>query len=378
MFFQGHIKGKALSARLILVLFLFLSTIGTFLPAGAAEVKPAAPAESKKLPGAPVLIDKNTLFYVPARVLSFSPEERAKLIEERIKRLLKDPLLQINSIVAVDAETTSEVVAGDTVIMTVTDDDARAAGRKRLVLAQEYAQIIKNTIDAKRKEYSLKAIVFGAIFAFIATGVLILLLLLMKKVFRKVYAKLTSWEGTRIRALRFQNLEILSAGQATTFLIRLAEFARFAIVIILFYFYIPLLLSFFPWTRGIAAAIYDYIFSPLRLIGQSAVSYLPKLFFLLIIFLVTYYALKFIKFFFKALEKGTISFPGFYQKWAGPTYKIARFLAYAFAAVVAFPYLPGSDSPAFRGVSIFIGVLFSLGSTGVVSNAVAGASLTST
>ena len=341
-------------------------------------MKPAAPAESKKLPGAPVLIDKNTLFYVPARVLSFSPEERAKLIEERIKRLLKDPLLQINSIVAVDAETTSEVVAGDTVIMTVTDDDARAAGRKRLVLAQEYAQIIKNTIDAKRKEYSLKAIVFGAIFAFIATGVLILLLLLMKKVFRKVYAKLTSWEGTRIRALRFQNLEILSAGQATTFLIRLAEFARFAIVIILFYFYIPLLLSFFPWTRGIAAAIYDYIFSPLRLIGQSAVSYLPKLFFLLIIFLVTYYALKFIKFFFKALEKGTISFPGFYQKWAGPTYKIARFLAYAFAAVVAFPYLPGSDSPAFRGVSIFIGVLFSLGSTGVVSNAVAGASLTST
>jgi small-conductance mechanosensitive channel len=378
MFSQSHNQGRSFPARLILFLFLFLSTIGASLPDGAAEVRSAPPAEAKKLPGAPVLIDKITLFYVPARVLSFSPEERAKLIEERINRLLKNPLLEVNSIVAADAETTSDVVAGDTVIMTVTDEDAKAAGQKRLLLAQEFAQIIRNTIDAKRREFSLKAIIFGAIFAFIATGVLILILVLMKKGFRKVYAKLVSWEGTRIRALRFQNLEILSAGRATIFLIRLAKFARFAIVIILFYFYIPLLLSFFPWTSGIAAAIYDYIFSPLRLIGQSVVSYLPKLFFLLIIFLITYYALKFIKFFFKALEKGTISFPGFYQEWAGPTYKIACFLAYAFAAVVAFPYLPGSDSPAFRGVSIFLGVLFSLGSTGVVANAVAGLSLTYT
>src|SRR6185369_12689085 len=88
------------------------------------------------------------------------------------------------------------------------------------------------------------------------------------------------------------------------------------------------------------------------------------------------YLFKLMRMFFEGLERGAITFPGFYPDWARPTFRIAGFLLIAFMAVVAFPYIPGSDSPAFKGVSIFLGVILSLGSSSVVSNILAGLTMT--
>jgi small-conductance mechanosensitive channel len=147
---------------------------------------------------------------------------------------------------------------------------------------------------------------------------------------------------------------------------------RVLLTIILFYFYIPILFSFFPWTYGHAGVLFDYVLYPFKVIGKAILAYLPNLFFLAVIGVVTHYINRLILFFFDALEKGTLSLPGFYREWAMPTYKIVRFLVFMFALVMAFPYLPGSESEAFKGVSIFLGVLFSLGSTSAVANVVAG------
>jgi len=74
--------------------------------------------------------------------------------------------------------------------------------------------------------------------------------------------------------------------------------------------------------------------------------------------------------------QGRLTLAGFYPEWAMPTYRIVWFLTMAFTVVIAYPYLPGSDSPAFRGISLFLGVLFSLGSTSIIANIVAGVILT--
>ena len=105
---------------------------------------------------------------------------------------------------------------------------------------------------------------------------------------------------------------------------------------------------------------------------------MPSLFYLIVIVLVTRYLLKLIHAIFRAIESGAITFAGFYREWAEPTYKIARVLVLALAAVLCFPYLPGAHTDAFKGVSLFLGVLFSLGSSSAVSNIVAGIVLTYT
>ncbi len=138
------------------------------------------------------------------------------------------------------------------------------------------------------------------------------------------------------------------------------------------------MLGFFPWTRGYAVIVYRFISTPVGAVTRGFVAYLPNLFFIAVILFVTYYLIKFTKLIFNEIGKGTISLPGFYRGWARPTFKIVRFLIIAFTAIAIFPYLPGAGSDAFKGVSLFLGVLFSLGSTGAIANIVAGVVLTYT
>jgi small-conductance mechanosensitive channel len=115
---------------------------------------------------------------------------------------------------------------------------------------------------------------------------------------------------------------------------------------------------------------------PLTAIEKAILTHIPNVVFIVIIVIIVRYILKLMKYFFQAVEKGNITFSGFYPEWSKPTYKILSYLVIAFFVVVAYPYIPGSDSQAFKGISIFVGVLFSLGSQSAVSNMIAGFALT--
>jgi small-conductance mechanosensitive channel len=336
---------------------------------------PSKTAKTEQLPTsltAEVRFEGKTLFEVKERVLSFSPEDRARLIAERIDTISTDPLLRIGDIKAIETDEGSAISYRDRIIMTVTDKDARSAGQPRSVLAQEYIKIIQTAINEKQARYSFKSMILGIVYALLSIAIIIAILFIFKKIFPKFYHTVSSWKDVRIHSIRVQQLEVLSAERIISVIISSIRGIRAVLTIILFYFYIPILFSFFPWTHGLAGTLFDYILSPFKAVGKAILGYLPNLFFLAVIGVVTHYANKLIHFIFGELEKGTLSLPGFYQEWAMPTYKIVRFLVFMVALVMAFPYLPGSESEAFKGVSIFLGVLFSLGSTSAVANVVAG------
>lgn len=339
-------------------------------PAGKPEHDRTASA------GAPVTVGKDTLFFVQERVLSFSPEDRARAVSDRIRSIMKNALVSLESITVVEDETTSDIVAGDLIIMSVTDRDARAAGLTRQELAREHAQSIRTALEAQIQARSVKVILTAAGLFLLATAVLVTSIWLLRLMFAKLAIKVASWEGTRIKPLRFQSLEILSAGRIVAILLKTLKGLRLAVVLLLFYVYIPMVLNFFPWTHGAASLLYGYMIAPLVTIVQSFLAFIPNLLFIVVIVVVIRYVIKGIRFVFSALASGAISLPGFYRDWAMPTFNIVRFLFIVFGAVVIFPYLPGSKSPAFQGISIFLGVLFSLGSTSAVANMVAGVILT--
>ncbi|MHB8121366.1 MAG: mechanosensitive ion channel family protein [Desulfuromonadaceae bacterium] len=323
-----------------------------------------------------VMLSGKPVLSIKTRVLSFSPEDRAKTISSRLDRLANDPLFQPSSLKVVDSENTSDIISGDMVVMSVADADAAAEGKPRLVLAEENAAKIRVAVEARNKEYSMRSLLFGALYSLLATLVLVTALVLINRFLPRFIAKTESWRGTYIRSIQFQTIEILNEARIAAIITSLIRGTRFVLLLGLLYLYIPLVLSFFPWTHGMATKLFDYILTPIEKVGMSFVSYLPNIFFLIVIITIAHYIIIFTKFLFSEIGKQTISLPGFYYDWADPTFKIVRFLIIAFAAVVAFPYLPGSDSPAFKGVSVFLGVLFSLGSTSAVSNIVAGVILT--
>ncbi len=370
------------SRHLTCALSVVLQTLAVSLalPAHAApQAAPAAVAAPTARPaGAPVVVAGQTLFYVPARMFTFSPEDRAKAIANHVQWLSGQSPAQIRTVHPEEAETTTAIVLGDVVIATVTDSDAQAAGESRQELAKEYTQVIQRTALALRDQHSVRTILFGALYSLIATVLLVVILRLLGFGFSKLYAKLESWHGVYIRSIRIQKLELLPAERITALLLAAARGARLVLSLALLYAYVTIVTNFFPWTRGYSVVLLDYVLAPVRIVWSALTSYVPDLFFVAIIVIVAYYVTKFVKFLFGEVANGSVSLPGFFPEWAMPTYRIVRLLIIAFTLVVAFPYLPGSKSPAFQGVSIFFGVLISLGSSSAVANVVAGTVLTYT
>jgi small-conductance mechanosensitive channel len=142
------------------------------------------------------------------------------------------------------------------------------------------------------------------------------------------------------------------------------------------YIYLNTLLGLYPWTRPVAIILFDLVMNPIQSLWKGFLGSLPDLVFLAVLFLIVRYILKLIRTFFKGIETGRIKLQNFDSDWAEPTYRILRLLVIAFSIVVAYPYIPGSDSGAFKGVSLFLGVIFSLGSSSFIANMMAGMAMT--
>jgi small-conductance mechanosensitive channel len=147
-------------------------------------------------------------------------------------------------------------------------------------------------------------------------------------------------------------------------------------VLVAVFFYLYGVLSLFPWTRGFANHLFVGVVGPFRNLGLELAEEFPNLVFLIVLFVAVRYLLKLVRLFFSRLADGTVVLPEFEAEWAWPTYRLMRLLLVAFALIVAYPYIPGSESGAFKGISIFIGVLFSLGSSSLIGHLIAGYSMT--
>lgn len=361
--------------RFLIVLFTLLVTASGHAAPTGNKPAPVPPVVKEE---APVVLDGVELFRIRRRVLSLSPEERARAINTRLARLAEAHTAPPVPVTVLDGETSSDLAAGEVMIMVVTDQDAVAEGKPRPLLARDLAGRINTALETRRAERSPRGILMGVLYALLATAALVAVLFIFRRFFPLLYTRIDSWRTTGIPSIKIQSLEILTADRIASGLTLLARAVKVVLTLLLFYFYIPLVFSFFPWTSGLADKLMDYALAPLSAIGAAVLACLPNLFFIAVIILLMRYVIKFTGFLFRELEKGTITLPGFYPEWSEPTFKIVRFLLIAFTAVVAFPYMPGSQSPAFKGVSIFLGVLFSLGSTSAIANVVAGVILTYT
>jgi small-conductance mechanosensitive channel len=324
---------------------------------------------------APVTVRGKALFVVRG-VLSFSANARAAAISERIDSVSRDVHFDPAKLTVADAEGTTDIMAGDIVLMSVTDQDAETAQTARPQLAMEYTQRIRSAVVALRKAYSAKTLLLGGLYTLGVTLVLLLILRIFAIGFPKMYGKLELWRGTVIPSLRIQKFELLPSDRITDFAVGLMRLLRLVLTLVLLYFYVSLVLGFFPWTQDYARQLVGYVQTPLHALGRAALDYLPNVFYIAIIVVVSRYFIKLTRILFLEIGKKTITLSGFHSEWAIPTYKIVRFLLLAITGIVIFPYLPGAKSPAFQGISIFLGVLLSLGSTSAVANIVAGVILT--
>ena len=308
--------------------------------------------EEASIETAPIVIDGTLLFNVRG-FSSFPAEERAKAIAGRIKRVASNPALKTDSIVTVESGVSTDIVAGKEPILKIYDADAAIEEVRRQVLAQLYVAKIRETVDAYRRARTSENMMKNVVYSLLASVIALVLLLTLVKLFRKLVVLLEKRYKARIYSLHIKSFEIVQAERFWTTLMGGIKGLRLGIIVLLFFFYLDFVLGLFPWTRHIAANLLDHVLTPLGNMGMAIVNNIPNLIFLGLLVVIIRYLLKLMRLFFEGVARERVTISGFDPDWARPTYKIVRLLVIAFAVIVAYPYIPGSDSPAFKGVSLF-------------------------
>jgi small-conductance mechanosensitive channel len=337
----------------------------------------AAQADTTTVPqGAPVVLRNDTLFWMTAGYGPLTPADRARMVNQRIELAVADPVFAPDSVRIVENELGTVVYLGSIPLFAVVDADTAGQGLSRAELAAERARATGLALTRWSRATRIRALLRGGALTLVGLVVLALAILLVNRGFRWVRGRLTASQATPIPGLRIQRLELLSSGRIADALLLAVRVSQIVVIGLLITGFLALDLSFFPGTRRVTLTLVGYVLDPLENVGTAVVNYIPEIFFLAVIAFATQFGLRLVRILFDGLERGAISVRGFHPEWATPTFNIVRVLAYALALVMAFPYLPGSDSDAFKGVSVFVGVLLSLGSAGAVGNIIAGVVIT--
>ncbi|NMM48567.1 mechanosensitive ion channel family protein [Marinigracilibium pacificum] len=328
----------------------------------------------KKYPVIGILED--TLFYFNQPIGTLSAEERAENLSGKLKDLFKDDYFVIDSLKIMDNGEDLEIYYQNIHLVTITTEDANFHNTTIRKLTNYSLTQIKSDFEKAYKERSLFINLLKAGKVILILIGLWLTIKLIGFVDDKILELVDKHKNTWLRDLKYKNYTFLSRYQELGLINFLIRVIKWILIVLALYISIPLIFSVFTFTRGWADKLINLVWTPFKSIWVSIWSFLPNIFTILAILIVMHYFLKFIKYIFMEIKKEKLTIPGFYPDWAKPTYGIIKFLMFAFTIILIFPYLPGSDSKIFQGVSVFVGILFSLGSTNAVSNMVAGIVIT--
>jgi small-conductance mechanosensitive channel len=327
--------------------------------------------------GFPVLLDYDTVFYIYARLGSLTPEYRARLLSDRLQKLSDDYLFNADSLVIVASGlSTVDITYKDDVIKSVSDIDAIWENTNPPTLAVKYRDHMISAIKKYKKEHSLQAKIRDISLAALVLAIFVFLVYAFTKLFQWIKRRLERQRGNRFKGVKIRNYEFLDTGRQMSVIFSALRILQWICYLVLLYFALLVLLGIFPWTGGLGTKMVSFFLEPTKKILISVWFYLPNFFTIIIVIILFRYFLRIMAFFKHEIEKGNLKIPGFYVDWANPTFQIIRVLVFAFMLIVIFPYLPGSNSPIFKGVSVFLGVLFTFGSAGALGNLVSGLVLT--
>ncbi len=363
--------GQSRDARRILYLALALLAA----PAAFAQDSNAPEAAAQGNNTAMVVVDGIPLF--PLRgIAAFPARARAASVQKHIVEFARDASLTVDDLRIVPGPDYHAISSSQGDIVKLFDADAEIEGLERDLLSQVYLQRIKDAVEKFRHDRSLSVLGQNSLYALGAVLVTSLLLWVLIRLFRW----LDGWAARNVQRnidkLANKSHQLISGGQVWNLFAGLLRLLRIVAIILLVYFLLNTVLGMFPWTRPLALALFALVLNPIESLAMGFVAAIPDLAFLLVLFLVVRYFLKILRLFFERVDRGHISLENFDSDWAMPTYKILRILVVAFAVVIAYPYIPGSDSMAFKGISVFLGVIFSLGSSSFIAGMIAGLTMT--
>ena len=341
----------------------------------AAFAQSGQAADTVAVVQAPVVVDGVTLFSLRG-ITAFPAERRADEVAASIRRLASDRSVDPSSITIQEQPNNTEILVHGERLMRVFDEDAALESVDRQTLAEGIRGSLQAAIVRYREDRKPEVLLRYTLLALGATLLLVVGAYIGRRIMNWLQASLHRRYENRVKDIGIQSFQVVRAERLWWTLSGILQFLWGVSFIAAVFIDVRFVLGEYPWTRGAANSLSAMVIGPLQQVGTAFVASLPNLVFLAILFLIARYAVRMIHLFFKSVGSGTVKLHNFEPEWAEPTYRLARLAVIAFAVAVAYPYIPGSSTEAFKGVTLFAGVVFSLGSSSLIGNVISGYSMT--
>ncbi len=338
-------------------------------------------ASAQDLPEAseacPVVLDGRVLFDVTGIEGSgFTAEQRAEVIAARLVEIAEDRSLAQTQVRAVAEADSVSVYVGDRLVLLARASDAAHHG----VTLERYGKLLSPILEKAISDYRVERSAPRMLRSFAIAAAVLLGAAVLLVLYSRLYRRVRAWA---IRGTGRQLEQVEKALSSTVRLVQLRAVLALALStlnalawLVVLAATVDVILSLFPQSRIFSEQMLALVSSPLVDTGRAIIASIPSLIFVAVVVVATRVLLQLNEGVFGQIESGTRVIQGFYPEWARPTRRIISIALIVAGVVVAFPYIPGSDTAAFKSISILLGVVVSLGSSSVVSNFLNGLLLT--
>ena len=356
-------------------------------PAGAAAPTPvpaakgqetAAPAVQAGAPRQPetaeLRVNDRPIATFRAWVGPRSPRERADGALKRIQALARE---RVDPTVTARKEPEGMlVVIAQTPVFLIAPGDLDPLSDETLEqVAARAVSHLQVAFNEEREQRSASALLHAGALSLVATLLFILLMRWLLAGRRAVLRRLLENRAGRLHGIGVAGFTFVEKGQVWRLLRGAVGLLSLAVGLVLTYVWLAFVLREFPYSRPWGEALGSFLFTTFRNLGLAVLQAVPKLFVVVVIVFLARLVARLVVSFFDAIGSGKVEVAWLPAESARPTKPIALVLLWMVAIAVAYPYLPGSGTDVFKGLSVFLGVLVSLGSSGLVNQAMAGISL---
>jgi len=341
----------------------------TVLCASTALAQDAAPA--RRYDPASVSLFNRQIVEFRAPLLGASPADRATSARERIQRLL-DRGTAAEVAVQVIPQGAAVQIDGQLAFVVANEDASPLYGESAPLLAEAAAGALRRVAAETREARDASFLARAALSAVIATAVWLALLGLAFALWRATVRWLAGLAKRHATRLRVGGGMVISRQRVIEIVRRGAAALAYATMLVLTFEWLGYVLGLFPYTRPWSEGLNGYLIGRAIDFLEAVARGMPSLFIAIVIFVFAYLVDRAQRRFFRRVEAGRIEFGSIDHDTAPPTRRLASIAIWLFAAVMAYPYIPGSDTEAFKGLSVLLGIMVSVGASGIVGQAASG------
>jgi small-conductance mechanosensitive channel len=309
-----------------------------------------------------------------AVVLSRSPAERARAAREFIDRLVAEGAPGAVSSRPLQGAVMVSIGNRDVFAILPLDVDTLAGETAETRTAEAVARL-QQALDEALEIRTPARIARAAALSLLATAFLAALFWLAVRLHRRLAARVATTAERKLKQLSAGDV-LVTASHAPEIVRKLVTAALVAVWIFFLYNWLTFVLRQFPYTRPWGESLRSFLTNQLVFLGTQILNGIPDLFTVLLILLFTRFVVRLAQVMFDAVEQGRMALPYVYAETAQPTRRLVTTLIWVMGLVLAYPYLPGSNSDAFKGMSVFLGVVLSIGSSGIVNQMMSGLTIT--